>query len=70
MYTGNYILSALCVAMNAVNGGKAKYVDKPIQLFEFNDEEKKHEKDKAIAAFLGWAKGKKTKLKGKEVEDG
>lgn len=60
MFTGNYVLSALCVAMNAVNGGKAKYIEKPVKLFESTEEDKRKEKQRAINAFMGWANSRKS----------
>ena len=72
-YVGNYVLSALFTAIDGVLNGrkaKARYIEKPIQLFELTEEEKEIEKQKAIAAFMGWANSAKNKF-GKEVkEDG
>lgn len=72
-FVGNYGLSALFTAIDGVLNGrkaKSKYIDKPIQLFELTEEEKEIEKQKAIAAFMGWANSAKNKF-GKEVkEDG
>lgn len=71
-YVGNYVLSALFTAIDGVLNGrkaKARYIDKPILLFELTEEEKEKEKEKAIAAFLGWANSTKNKF-GKEEKDG
>ena len=41
-YVGNYVLSALFTAIDGVLNGrkaKARYIDKPIQLFELTEEE-------------------------------
>lgn len=59
MYTGRYILSALYTAIDGVlNGNKAvaKYVSKPVQLFELSEEEKKNQQQAAINQFMQWAK--------------
>lgn len=55
---GNYGISALMFAIDhCLNGRKAKtkYVEKPIQLFELTEEEKKQEAIKARQAFIAWA---------------
>lgn len=68
MYVGNYELSALFTAIDGVLNGKkakSKYMDKPVQMFELTEEEKKAEQEKAIAQFMGWAKSTQNKYKGK-----
>jgi hypothetical protein len=65
---GNYVLSALYTAIDGVLNGKkakAKYVKEPIQLFPLTEEEKKEKEEekrqKAIDAFMNWAKAQKKK---------
>lgn len=58
MWTGSYMLSALFTAIDGVlnsKKAKAKYIEKPIQLFELTEEEKEQEKIKAREQFLAWA---------------
>jgi 3-methyladenine DNA glycosylase AlkC len=55
-YVGNYVLSALAAVMNDKN----KYIKEPIQLFELTEIDKEKEKDKAVSAFMGWAKQTKS----------
>ena len=67
-YVGNYILSAVSTAVDhCLNGQKAtsKYIEKPIQLFELTEEEKKQQQLKAIEAFMMWAKRAESKYKNK-----
>ena len=70
---GTYVLSALTTAIDGVLNGKkakAKYTQKPIQLFELTEEEKKKEQQKAIAQFIAWAGAAQIKYKGKEDNNG
>lgn len=71
-YVGTYVLSALTTAIDGVLNGKkskAKYIEKPIQLFELTEKEKEEEQRKAREAFLAWANLTKSKYKDrKEVE--
>lgn len=71
-YVGTYVLSALTTAIDGVLNGKkskAKYMEKPIQLFELTEKEKEEEQRKAREAFLAWANLTKSKYKErKEVE--
>ena len=72
-YTGNYILSALFVAIDGVLNGKkatAKYISKPIRLFELTEEEKEKEKKAAIEQFMKWAEITEKKFERKEETDG
>lgn len=67
-YVGNYILSAVSTAVDhCINGQKAKskYIEKPIQLFELTEEEKKQQQLKAREAFMMWAKRAESKYKNK-----
>jgi hypothetical protein len=69
MYTGNYELSALITAIDKVLNGKkakAKYIEKPVQLFELTEEEKKAEQQKAINQFMVWANSTQKKYSKKE----
>lgn len=56
---GNYGISALVYAIDHVLNGsskaKSKYIEKPLQLFEKTEQEKKADQEKALAAFVGWA---------------
>lgn len=56
-WVGNYVLSAMSVAIEHCLSKKAKskYVEKPIKLFESDEEEKQIEAMKARKAFLMWA---------------
>lgn len=56
MYVGNYVLSALFTVINDKN----KYIKEPIKLFELTEKDKENEKEKAISAFMGWAKQTKS----------
>lgn len=71
-YVGTYVLSALTTAIDGVLNGKkskAKYIEKPIRLFELTEKEKEEEQRKAREAFLAWANLTKSKYKDrKEVE--
>lgn len=61
-WVGNYGVSALVYAVeHCLNGKKAtsKYMDKPMQLFELTEEEKKQAQKNALAAFVAWADGTK-----------
>lgn len=64
MYTGNYILSALYTAIDGVINGRkavAKYMSKPVQLFELTEEEKADAQATAINQFVAWANGTQKK---------
>lgn len=66
IYTGNYFLSAMTTAIDKVlNGRKAKceYMDKPLELFELTEEEKKRKQNVAIQQFMAWEKAIKNKYK-------
>lgn len=68
-YVGNYILSALFTSIDGVINGKkakAKYIEKPIQMFELTEEEKKNKQQDAIAQFIAWAGMAETKYKDKK----
>lgn len=57
-WIGNYGISALLYSIDhGLNGRKAKtnYVDKPIQMFELTEEEKKAAQKKELQKFLMWA---------------
>lgn len=72
MYIGNYELSALFTAIDGVLNGKkakARYIEKPVRLFELTEEEKQIEQKKAIAQFMTWANATQDKYKGKEDKD-
>ena len=64
-YTGAYMLSAMSTAIENVMApmlggkrGKAKYIEKPIDIFELTEEEKalrkELEKEKSINQFKAW----------------
>ena len=73
-WIGNYGLSALVYAIDhCFNGNKAKskYIEKPIRLFELDEEEKKIESQKARNLFIAWAgMAEKKYKKGGEVIGG
>ena len=65
-YIGQYGLSALYTAIDGVLNGKkakAKYIDKPVRIFEQTEEEKQLEVLKAREAFKAWANSTKSKYK-------
>lgn len=58
MWVGNYGISALqCAIDHCLNGRKAKaeYLDKPLQLFDKTEKEKKEDQKKALDVFVAWA---------------
>jgi len=57
-WVGEYGISALMFSIDhTMNGRKAKtkYVNKPIQMFELTEEEKKEAQKKELEKFLSWA---------------
>lgn len=73
LYVGSYVQSALFTAIDGVLNGrkaKAKYIEKPVEIFEPTKEDKEKEKLRAIAQFRSWAKSQQNKYKGKEDKDG
>lgn len=61
-WMGNYGVSALVYAVEHVLNGKkakSKYMDKPMQLFELTEKEKKQKEKNALASFIAWADGTK-----------
>lgn len=67
-YIGNYELSALYTAIDGVLNGKkakAKYIEKPIRIFELTEEERIQEQEKARQAFVMWAGFAENKYKEK-----
>ena len=59
LWFGHYGISALTYSidhcLNGSSKAKSKYIEKPLQLFELTEEEKKVEQEKALNAFIGWA---------------
>lgn len=58
-WVGNYGISALIYSIDhGLNGRKAKskYLDKPIQMFELDEKEKKQAQKKELEKFMAWAK--------------
>lgn len=72
MFVGSYIQNAVTTSIDKVLNGKkakSKYLEKPIQLFEKTEEEKKIEQENARQAFLMWAGQAKSEYKDrKEVK--
>lgn len=68
LFVGQYGLSALYTAIDGCLNGpkaKAKYMEKPIRIFELTEEDKIREKEQAQKAFMAWASSTKSKYKGK-----
>lgn len=68
IYTGNYFLSAMTTAIDKVLNGKksrVEYMEKPLELFELTEQEKKQKQNIAIQQFMAWEKSIKEKFKKK-----